>query len=297
MRYGIVLANLGVTGDPRLLADLAIDAEGAGWDGVFVWDSVYSPTWHSIYKGSPERQGVCDPWIALAAMAVRTERVRIGTMVTAIARRRPWKLARETVSLDHLSNGRLILPVALGAIDDGAFSSVGEETDRKIRAQRLDEGLEILAGLWSGRPFSFRGQHYRVDEMTFLPRPIQSPRIPVWVVGAWPRRKSMRRALRWDGVLPAMMKDDGSPADVTPADVQEIKAFVDRQRAEKTRFDIVLEARSSGSDRQRAVATVRQYAEAGVTWWLEAVWMRLGPLPHTLDGIRRRIEQGPPRVD
>ncbi len=157
MQYGIVLANLGVSGDPRLLVELAREAEDAGWDGVFIWDSVFSPTWHSVYKDRPDLQAVSDPWIALAAIAVQTERIRIGTMVTPIARRRPWKLARETVTLDHLSKGRLILPVALGAVDDGAFSNVGEETDRKLRAQRLDEGLEILAGLWSGRPYSFQG--------------------------------------------------------------------------------------------------------------------------------------------
>lgn len=297
MQYGIVLANLGVTGDPGLLAGLAREAEDAGWDGVFLWDSVFSRTWHDIYKDTPERQATCDPWIALTAMALRTERVRIGTMVTPVARRRPWKLARETVTLDHLSNGRLILPVALGSIEDGAFSSVGEETDRKVRAQKLDEGLEILSGLWSGRPFSFSGQHFQMDEMTFLPTPVQVPRIPIWVVGAWPKRKSMRRALRWDGVIPSMTNDDSTEAQVTPADIQAIRAYIDAQRPEQSAFDIVLEGRSSGSDRKKAIATVQPYADAGVTWWLEAVWMRLGPLPHSVDGIRRRIEQGSPRED
>jgi alkanesulfonate monooxygenase SsuD/methylene tetrahydromethanopterin reductase-like flavin-dependent oxidoreductase (luciferase family) len=252
---------------------------------------VFSATWHDIYKDTPERQATCDPWIALTAMALHTERVRIGTMVTPIARRRPWKLARETVTLDHLSKGRLILPVALGSAEDGAFSKVGEETDRKVRAQKLDEGLAILAGLWSGRPFSFSGQHYQMDEMTFLPTPVQSPRIPVWVVGAWPKRKSMRRALRWDGLLPAI------EAESAAADVREIKAYVDEQRVAQTPFDIVIEARSSGSDRQKAISTVQAFVEAGATWWLESVWMRLGPLPHSVDGIRRRIEQGPPRAD
>ena len=126
-----------------------------------------------------------DPWLMLAAIALRTKHVRIGAMLTPPSRRRPWKLARETVTLDHLSNGRLILPVGLGALDDGGFTKVNEVTDRKQRAELMEESLEILTGLWSGKPFSFHGQHYNIAEVTFLPPPVQSPRIPIWVVGAF----------------------------------------------------------------------------------------------------------------
>ena len=143
-----------------------------------------------------------DPWVTLAAMAMRTERIRIGAIVTPPARRRPWKLARETMSVDRLSGGRLILPVGLGALDDGAFGNVGEPTEARVRAERLDESLAILEGLWSGEPFGFEGEHYRFEPMTFRPRPVQRPRIPIWVVGAWPNERSTRRALRFDGILP-----------------------------------------------------------------------------------------------
>src|SRR5215218_6360121 len=171
LRYGFVIP----TGDPRVIAELAREVEEAGWDGAFYWDG--------ICVGEMDTY---DPWVVMAAMAMRTERVRIGAMLTPPARRRPWKLARETVTLDH-----------------GGFSKVGEPTDRKVRARLLDEGLEILTGLWSGEPFSYEGEHYRLEEMTFRPPPVQRPRIPIWVVGAWPSRKSMGRALRYDGVLVA----------------------------------------------------------------------------------------------
>lgn len=178
MRYGFIVPK----GDPRTVAGLAREAEEAGWDGVFYWDS--------INVGGVETY---DPWVVMAAMATETERVRLGAMLTPPARRRPWKLARETVTLDRLSGGRLVLPVGLGALDDGGFSKVGEPTDRKVRAQLLDESLEILTGLWSGEPLSYEGEHYRLEEMTFLPTPVQRPRIPIWVVGAWPSKKSVNR--------------------------------------------------------------------------------------------------------
>ena len=201
MQYGV---NLPITVDAQTLARLALEAEIAAWDGVFVWDCLSGNP-----ENEPEKQAIYDPWIALAAIAMSTRRVRLGTMVTPLSRRRPWKVARETVTLDHLCQGRLILPVGLGSTIDAGFSKVGEEMDRKIRAEMLDEGLAILAGLWSGQPFSYIGQHYQVQEMTFLPPPVQQPRIPIWVVGAWPRMKSLRRALYWDGILPT--KQHSSP--------------------------------------------------------------------------------------
>ncbi|HJT59072.1 MAG TPA: LLM class flavin-dependent oxidoreductase, partial [Ktedonobacteraceae bacterium] len=191
----------------------------------------------------------------------------------------------------------LILPVGLGAADPNSpFVKVGEESDRKVRAKLLDEGLDILAGLWSGEPFSYDGEHYHIHDVTFSPTPVQSPRIPIWVVGAWPRMKSMRRVLRWDGILPTKMNDDGSFAEMTPADVQAMKAFIDERRTATTPFDIVMEDETPGDDPERAASIVRPLAEAGITWWLEAVWHT----PETvggLEGMRRRILQGPPRID
>jgi alkanesulfonate monooxygenase SsuD/methylene tetrahydromethanopterin reductase-like flavin-dependent oxidoreductase (luciferase family) len=289
MQYGLTLPNVGACGDAQTLTMLAQEAEAAGWDGIFVWDCV-----HVAYD-DPALRPMCDPWIALATMATRTERVRLGTMVTPLARRRPWKLARETVTLDRLSHGRLILPVGLGSLHDGGFSRVGEDTDRKIRAQRLDEGLDILTGLWSGQPFSYKGQHYHVREMAFLPPPMQSPRIPIWVVGAWPRPKSMHRALRYDGVLPAKMHDDGTFSAMTRADLQAMKAFIAEQRAQTTPFDIVMEGETPGDDREQAIAKIRPLAEAGLTRWLENVYDNLWS-DRGMEGMRTRITQGPPRI-
>ncbi|MDQ6662695.1 MAG: LLM class flavin-dependent oxidoreductase, partial [Chloroflexota bacterium] len=265
--------------------ELAVEAEAAGWDGVFIPDCI------AIETEDFPPQPTYDPWIVLAIMAVHTKRVHLGTMLTPVSRRRPWKLAHETVTLDHLSNGRLILPVGLGAAgDDAGFYKVGEEMDMKARAQLLDECLDILNGLWSGQPFSYNGQHYHIQEMTLLPPPVQSPRIPVWVVGAWPRMKSMQRALRWDGILPT--KKDGSDEPMTPADIQAMKAFVDKHRTSTTSFDIVWEGETPGGNREQATSIVQPWAEAGATWWMESRWGS----DVTLDDVQRRIQQGPPRI-
>jgi hypothetical protein len=281
MRYAITLPNLDY--DAQVIADIAVDAEEAGWDGAFVWDCI-----------NMRNQSAHDPWMILAAIAARTRRIRMGTLITPLSRRRPWKVARETVTLDHLSNGRFILPVGLGETSDGGFSNVGEELDRKKRAQMLDESLDILNGLWSGEPFSYNGEHYQIKEMTFLPRPVQSPRIPIWVVGAWQREKSMQRTLRYDGILPAKMNADGSFADMTPDDLRAMKAYIEEQRTLTTPFDIVIEGETPGDDAEKAAAILQPLAAAGVTWWLEAVWQT----PATeggVEGMRKRIKQGPPR--
>ena len=277
MQYGFIIRH----GDIHTLADLAHEAEEAGWDGVFYWDGISIPEAGPMY----------DPWIVLAAMALRTERVRPGLILTPPSRRRPWKLARETVTLDHLSHGRLILPVGLGALEDGGFSKVGEVTDRRQRAELLDESLEILTGLWSGQPFSFQGKHYHLEEMTFLPPPVQSPRIPIWVVGAWPSEKSMQRALRYDGLLPTKITRGQESAAIAPEDIRAMKFYVEKHRRQTTPFDIVQEGETPGEDRERAREIVRPYAEAGVTWWTESRWS----FP-PIEELRRRIQQGPPRL-
>jgi len=280
MRYGVTMPLL----DPLALTGLARDAEEAGWDGVFVWDGIWG----------------IDVWVALAAVAMRTERIRFGTMLTPLSRRRPWKVASEVMTLDHLSNGRVILPVGLGAVGDEHehdwFAQVGEETDRKVRAEMLDESLDIIDGLWSGKPFSFDGAHYHLRDVDFSPLPVQQPRVPIWVVGAWPRMKSMRRVLRCDGVLPIKMDANRAMSDMTPDDLRAMKAYIDERRTLTTPFDIIMEAETPGDDPQQAAAIVRPLAEVGMTWWLEAVW----GTPETnggIEGMRARIKQGPPRVE
>jgi len=278
MHYGFIVPK----GDPRTVARLAREAEEAGWDGVFYWDG--------ICVGEMETY---DPWVVMAAMAMETKRVRLGAILTPPARRRPWKLARETMTLDHLSDGRLVLPVGLGTLDDGGFSKVGEPRDRKIRAQLLDEGLEILNGLWSGKPFTYEGEHYCLEEMTFLPPPVQRPRIPIWVVGAWPSKKSMNRALRYDGLLAAKMGGTATESGVTPEDIRAMKEYVEENKETGDGFDIVWEGETPGDDPERAASTVRPFAEAGITWWIEAMWSP----PNEPEDLRRRLLRGPPRVD
>jgi hypothetical protein len=279
MKYGFVIDG----GEANAISELSRDAEAAGWDGVFIADAV------DIGMPNSPPFPWFDPWIVLAAMALCTERIRIGTMITPVPRRRPWKLARETVTLDQLSKGRLIFGAGLGAAeDDGGFYKVGEAMDIKVRASRLDEGLAILVGLWSGKPFSFSGDHYKVKEMMMLPTPVQTPRIPVWVPGVWTKEKSMRRALRWDGIIPQKYK---SMERMTPAEVQELKKLVDNNRSVSTPFDIVVGGTTPGGNRKRAAVKVGPFAEAGATWWLESMMM------FSWDKIVKRVKQGPPRLD
>ncbi|HLY28657.1 MAG TPA: LLM class flavin-dependent oxidoreductase [Aggregatilineales bacterium] len=276
LKYGFVFPLL----DVRKTVSLAVEAESAGWDGVFVADTAWG----------------IDPWIILSAIAVQTHRVRLGTMITPVSRRRPWKLASETATLDNLSNGRAVLSVGLGALDSG-FAEFGEVTDRKTRAELLDEGLTIVTGLWRGQPFRFDGKHYHVKPLTFFapPPPKQSPRIPIWVVGAWPHGKSLRRAAHYDGLLPAKMNPDGSFDDVKPDDILAMTAFIREFRETKgiaTPFDIVSEGRTSGTDKGEIASKIEPMIEGGITWWLESMWLA----PNDESDVAKRIRQGPPRI-
>ena len=275
MKYGFIIPN----GDPRTVSELARRAEDAGWDGAFYWDGIYVDPVTAIY----------DPWVVLAAMAMRTERVRIGAIVTPVSRRRPWKLARETVTLDHLSGGRLVLAVGLGAVD--SFGVVGEVTDRATRAELLDETLAILTGLWSAQPFQFSGKHYQLGEMTFNPGPVQAPRIPIWVVGAWRRPISLARALRYDGILPNRLTPAGASA-MTAADVAGLTAYIADHRMPTSAYEVIADGVSPGDDSDRAQAIIGPFADAGATWWLESRWLP----PNGPETLKNRIDQGPPRL-
>lgn len=275
MRYGFVMPF----GDARTVAEAAAAAELAGWDGIFVWE----PVW-----------GI-DAWVCLTAAAMVTERIRLGTMLSPISRMRPWKLASETATLDNLSGGRVTLAVGLGAVDTG-FTAFGEQTDRKLRAELMDEGLAILTGLWAGQPFSFSGRHYTVQPTDFHvpPPPAQRPRIPIWVVGAWPREKSMARVAHYDGLLPMAFDADGKARQASPAELREMAAYVAERRALETPFDVVVEGATPGDDPAAARAAVAPWAEAGATWWLEALWSA-PQTPEGREAIFTRIGQGPPR--
>ena len=276
MHYGLNVQIFGDYSDPRLLADLAYEAEAASWEGFFIWDHI---AW-------PLQQSVADPWVALTAIALRTERIRLGPMVTPLSRRRPWKLARETVTLDRLSGGRLILGVGLGYWQQAEFEAFGEAGDPKARAVKLDEGLEVLTGLWSGKPFSYEGTQYQVKDAHFSP-PMQQPRIPVWVAGAWPSKPPFRRAARWDGGFPISQDPFNKP--LTPAEIREVVAYIKEYRTSGTPFEVVYGGQTSGSDATEDTATVAPYGEAGLTWWLES------PGQRPPAEMRERIRQGPPR--
>ena len=213
MRFAINVPNFGPFGHPRIMAELAQEVEAAGWDGMFIWDHMLW-TW-------PENYPVTEPWVTLGAMAMVTERIRLGPMVTPLPRRRPWQVARQAVTLDQLSNGRAVLGVGIGGDWFGDYSRFGEPADDRTHGQQLDEALEVVTGLWGGIPFSYAGQHYSIKETQFLPAPIQQPRIPIWVAGVWPGTKPFRRAAQYDGVAPIPR---GENTRLTPEDVGEMTA-------------------------------------------------------------------------
>ncbi len=268
MRYALYAPPFGTFGDVGLLVELARAAEGAGWDGFFLWD-------HLLYETDVP---FVDAWIALAAIAAATDRIHIGPLVTPLPRRRPWKVARESVTLDHLSAGRLVLGVGLGIDywrEFGGFS--GEAADDQARAELLDDGIEIIDRLWSGEVVTYRGARLGVDGVRFLPGPLQRPRIPIWSAALWPPRSGpVRRAARCDGVFP--FRPDGP---LTPANVRELRAAVAAQRTDGADFDVCLHGPRE---------LVAEFAAAGVTWFMESCYAE-----QPLAEVRRIIDAGPPR--
>jgi alkanesulfonate monooxygenase SsuD/methylene tetrahydromethanopterin reductase-like flavin-dependent oxidoreductase (luciferase family) len=275
VRFAVGIPNVREYADPRLLVDLARRAEHAGWDGCFVWD-------HLVYR--PRGAPVTDPWVAVAAIAQATERIRLGVMVAQLARRRPWKVAREAVALDALSEGRLILGAGLGSLPEVEFEAFGEPGDARTRAAKLDEALDIVRGLTSAEPFAHRGAHYTVEESVFTPAGVQRP-IPIWVAGRWPNRAPFRRAARWDGVFPTFegLEHDEVPP---PATLREAVDYTLGHRSGDGRFDVAMEG-FTDANRGDVVAS---FEEVGLTWWIEKVgWFR-----GTVDEMASRIDQGPP---
>lgn len=295
VRYGVTVPNFGPFFHPAYLATLGREAEEAGWDGFFLWDHVFFALFPTV-----------DPWVALAAIAMSTERIRIGPMVTPLPRRRPVKLARETVSLDHLSNGRLILGVGIGAFA-WEWEHLGEVADMRTRGAMLDEGLDLLTKIWSGEPVVHEGEHYTVHihdlpgydrAAHFQPSPVQSPRVPIWVGGVWPSKPPFRRAARWDGVIP-IKADLPLGKMMSPSDLQEIAMYVGQYREDDGPFEVIMGGHTEGKDRDRDAEIVQTYADAGATWWLESVspweygWEWQGPWP--VEAMHERILAGPPK--
>ena len=282
MRYAISIPNFGEWADPRTLVGLARDAEASGWDGFFLWD-------HIRFSATP--LPVQDPWVLLAAIATVTERMTIGPMVTPLPRRRPWIVARQAVSLDHLSGGRAMLGVGIGEPIDVELTAFGEEDDVKVRAAMLDEALTILDGLWSGEEFSFTGAHYQLAPMTFLPRPVQRPRIPIIVAGTWPNRGPIRRAVRWDGMHPMFPFPTEDWETKARALVAELRSL----RADPTAPFEYFDGGHTPDEDDPAVA-----ADLGATWWVESIdpwrygWDGTAAGWPSVEPARERIRLGPP---
>jgi alkanesulfonate monooxygenase SsuD/methylene tetrahydromethanopterin reductase-like flavin-dependent oxidoreductase (luciferase family) len=255
-------------------------AEEAGWDGIFLGDAIWTE----------------DPMIALAAAATATHRIRLGTMVTPVPLRRPWKLAGESTALDHLSDGRLILGLATGAVWMGWHAFPDEITETRARAEMLGETIDILTLFYKREPFDYDGKHYHLklthlDPRHYPPKPVQQPRIPLWAVGVWPRKRSMQRVLKCDGVIVETMKDAGEPEPTTPDDVREIKAYVEAHRTLSTPFDIVINGSTAELDAAERREVLQAWQEAGTTWWIEGMWEA------SEDDVTAHLRQGPPPLD
>jgi alkanesulfonate monooxygenase SsuD/methylene tetrahydromethanopterin reductase-like flavin-dependent oxidoreductase (luciferase family) len=275
MRFGLNTPLSGIFNDLSVLPDMAREAEASGWDGFFVWD-------HLSIAGV---QRLADPWMALALIAQATDKIRVGPLVTPLYRRHPAKLAFETVTLDHLSNGRLIMGAGLGSDMFGEISAFGGPLDDKVRAQMLDEGLAVLIGLWTGEPFYFEGKHYHLKHAQVSPACMQVPRIPIWIAASWQRTAPMRRAARYEGMV-AVRGDLGL---LSPAQIKEMAVYAQGFRPSDTPFDIVHFGSTIELQPLEARELIASYAQAGVTWWIETL-----PIEARLDQARRRIRLGPP---
>jgi alkanesulfonate monooxygenase SsuD/methylene tetrahydromethanopterin reductase-like flavin-dependent oxidoreductase (luciferase family) len=285
VRFSINIPNFGDFADPRTVAAVASAAEQAGWDGLFVWD-------HVLHRR--HRRAFGDPWMLLTAAALATSRIRLGTLVTPVARRRPQQLARQVATLDAVSGGRVIFAAGLGGPIEDEYGSFGEPTDPVVLAERLDEGLDLLQRYWSGEAVDHRGRHYQVRDVTLLPASTQRPRPPVWIGGFWPHRRPMRRAARWDGAVPLFV--DARHGQAPPVDqVRDLVAYLHRHRSADLNdrpFEIVLGGVSPG-DPARARDLLGPLVDVGATWWDERQLQSSDQIDQ-LAPVLRRIEQGPP---
>lgn len=241
MRHALTIPPYGDLADPAALVEVAVAAERSGWDAVFLWDHVL--------RRPDDPQETADPWVAMAAIAVATERIRIGPMVTPITRRRPIKLARETTTLDHLSRGRLTLGLGLGVDTTRELSAFGEVVDARERGERLDEGVELLCAFWSGDEVDFHGEHFIADRVTVLPRPYQRPRIPLWFAARGGATKPVRRAARFDGLFPIEVDENA---------LSEMLRIVREERGSLDGFDVIV--------RPVDATQYGRFADLGVTW-------------------------------
>jgi alkanesulfonate monooxygenase SsuD/methylene tetrahydromethanopterin reductase-like flavin-dependent oxidoreductase (luciferase family) len=274
MRAGFILP--GGTATEQL--ELALIAEDAGWDGVFVWEASYG----------------IDAWGLLSAIAVRTERVKLGTMLTPLPWRRPWKVASQVATLDQLSGGRAIVTVGLGAITDDLPATRGEVTDLRQRADLLDDGIDLMRALWAGKDVYEGAIHelrFAQRDQLDVTRPVQDP-LPIWVVGLWPRMKSMRRAIRCDGIVPQF---EGEDHHGSPDQVREMRRWL-LDNGARPDIDVIAQADTLANGRDAAAEIAPSWADAGCTWWLEANWEMPHHSAERMEQVRQRLLAGPPRL-
>jgi alkanesulfonate monooxygenase SsuD/methylene tetrahydromethanopterin reductase-like flavin-dependent oxidoreductase (luciferase family) len=276
MRFGFVVPF----GDARSFASLAALGEEHGWDGVFTWEAVYGEY----------------AWASLAAAAMTTSRITMGTLLTPAARWKPWDLASAVGTVSRLSGGRVVMSVGLGAVHPG-WTAFEADEGRRVRAEKLDECLDIYAGLLAGQPFGYEGKHYTVRPTDHDLPPAMAERPPVWVVGAYrtdrSRQPSLERAARWDGLIPAVIDEDGDRSVRTPDELADVTARVASLRDRP--FDVVLESDSTGEFIKRDPPTPGGWAEAGATWWIESWWSLKGDAAGQAE-LSRRVAAGPPAL-
>jgi hypothetical protein len=273
MKFGMALPY----NQTKNMVQWAQTAEEQGWDGLFLGDAIWCE----------------DPMIALAAAAVATNRIRLGITVIPVPLRKPWKLASEALALDHLSAGRLILGLGTGAVWMGWQGFPDEATDDKTRREMLDETIDILTLLFQRKQFDYEGNQYHLklsllNEMYYPPKPVQLPRIPLWTPVIWPSGKSMQRAFKCDGVILEKRSQAGGPEEVTPEDVYQANEYIVANRPVNTPYEIVVIEKSFDLDPAQRREKVKQYKEAGATWWIEGLW------DETPESVVEWIQQGPP---
>ena len=279
IKYGLALIQFNEFADPDLVIEFAVEAENAGWDGIFICD-------HLHFSREPVNS-IAETWILMSAIAAKTKKIKIGTNVTPLPRYHPWQFAKMAATLDVLSNGRLILGIGIGG-PEVEFEAFGEKYDTKILAEKLDESLDIIQGLWTGEPFSYSGKYYTIDKVCLLPKPTQTPRIPLILGGTWPNKKPFIRAAKFDGAMPI---HKNFPQELNAEEVKKINTLIMENRDSTNNFEIMISGTGFFTPEKR-IEMIKPYIDAGITWWLEHVNTLMQP---SVEAMRKLVQQGPPK--
>ena len=280
IRYGISLIQFNELADPEKVIDIAIAAEESGWDGIFLPD-------HLLFDRN-NVSSIAETWILLSAIAARTIKIKIGTYVSALPRYHPWQFAKMTATLDVLSKGRLILGIGLGG-PSVEYEAFGEQYDLRVLAEKMDESIDIIQGLWEGKHFSYSGKHYQISDACLLPKPNQTPRIPLILGGSWPNKKPFIRGAKYDGIMPI---HKNFPQDLTPQELAEIISIINKNRTAAEPFEVIVSGSSFFTPDKRK-EMIQPYVDAGITWWLEHVNTLMQP---SVDAMFDWVKQGPPQL-